>query len=130
MKDGDNLNSTGKVDLMAFHFGALEDPQRLKVERHLLIDPELLTDYFDLKRILEAVGTVPNGPSLQLRSSLVHRIKAQRKPMIALAVGLAVAASAIFLFWSAQNSVLPSSIPKTGLLFDSSRELSPSSDVL
>ena len=87
------MNTVTKETLMKFYFGSLEETQRLHIEKEMLKDPEILLDYLDLKRELEAAAIVPQQPSPFLWKRLAP---AQKKKVwiFTVATGLAAAAAA------------------------------------
>jgi len=126
------MNYKVKSLLVPFYFGSIEEAQRLEVERELLIDTEILVDYLDIKRKMEAAQEVPQFPSRKLWQKLSKQISERKRVLISFSVGLAVAASlllcTVFIFKSKQVD-LPQS-QKREVLFDTSRELPASSNVL
>ncbi len=120
------MNREIEKSLTDFHFGELSEASRLHLERDLFCDPELLLNYFDLKRRIESAATVPQMPSPHLWDGLKE--KAQRKwnkKTLSISIGIAIAAGvALFLFFSAQNE------KGHGILFDGRDELSTNSTVL
>lgn len=118
--------------LRSFYFGSLSEPERLQVERELLCDNEVLVEYLDLKRQLEAAEILPQTPSPQLWQRL--SIQWDKKKVWVFSLGLALAASLALLFVfkfqpSTGPTLDPSPVP-TEILFDSSAELPVSSHVL
>jgi len=118
--------------LKSFHAGTVDENQRLKVERDLLTDPEILLDYLDMKRELEFASPVPQLPTQKLWQRLVTQIPRQRKTLISLSLGAAIAASLVivsFYFLRAKPELQKTSdAPK--VYFDSIHELSANSNVL
>ncbi len=118
--------------LLSFHFGAIEEEERLAIERELLVDSERLLDYFDLKRQLEAAGAVPSGPSSALWGRLVPHAVRHRRVLISFSVGAAIAAGiAAHLLLQPNRELNNYEPPKINrVLFDASAELPASAGVL
>jgi hypothetical protein len=124
--------------LLAFYFGSLSEEERLKVERDLLTDVEVLTDYLDLKRDLEAAPLPSKQPSSALWERLKPKTVQRRRLYLSLSIGAAVAAGfALILFLQPQPQPQPKPKPTelmqpsaAKVLFDSSAELPASSGVL
>jgi hypothetical protein len=117
--------------LMPFYFGAVEENERLEIERELLSDPEVLLDYLDLKRKLEAAGTVPQAPSPFLWKRLAQNFTPKQKRAFA---WIAAAAAAAFVSWTVFHSLQTTpdespSIPSQ-ILFDRGGEQSAVSNVI
>jgi hypothetical protein len=119
--------------LLSFYFGALEEEQRLLVERELLTDSEILVDYLDLKRKLESAQEVPQVPSQKLWLQLREKLEPRKKMIFSLSLVAAIAASvllfSIFVYKSKSADLGPSHRANE-ILFDSNRELPESSNVL
>jgi hypothetical protein len=116
--------------LLPFYFGAIAESDRLLVERELITDSEVLVDYLDLKRSLEAAETIPST-SGRTWSRLQSRLQPHRRLVISASLGAALAASislAVFLH-KPKTSEEPSRVHNE-ILFDSSSELPASSSVL
>lgn len=115
--------------LTSFYFGALDEKDRLDVERELLSDPELLLDYLELKRSVEAAAPVPQTPSASFRRRLQAALPPRRRRVLQWAAG---AAAALLLLWSAFHfSDHETDEPfRNGVLFDRGGEHSPVSNVL
>lgn len=124
--------------LTSFYFGALDEKQSLEMERALLENPDLLIEYFDLKRSIEGQQTIPSSPS----PFLFHRLQRQlsstnksqmQKFFIYLSLTGAVAAGIFALTTQLMNPSPPSG-PKTHLpqeyIFDGSNELFVGRNVL
>lgn len=129
------MKSENRSILVPFYFGAIEDSARLTVERELLTDSELLVDYLDLKRELEAAFAVPEGPSAALWERLRPRTRAARRRLAVAAIGVALAAGVALCFEVAHpaRSARPraaSPAPAATGVLDSSGELSADSGVL
>ncbi len=60
------MKSKIKSLLLSFHFGSIEDSDRIWVERELLTHPDVLVDFLDLKRSLELTEPIPSGPETRL----------------------------------------------------------------
>jgi hypothetical protein len=120
--------------LLAFYFGSLSEEERLKVERDLLTDVEVLTDYLDLKRDLEAAPLPSKQPSSALWERLKPKTVQRRRLYLSLSIGAAVAAGfALILFLQPQPQPKPTELMQPSaakVLFDSSAELPASSGVL
>jgi hypothetical protein len=120
--------------LLAFYFGSLSEEERLKVERDLLTDVEVLTDYLDLKRDLEAAPLPSKQPSSALWERLKPKTVQRRRLYLSLSIGAAVAAGfALILFLQPQPQPKPAELMQPSaakVLFDSSAELPASSGVL
>ncbi len=117
--------------LIPFYFGAIEDEKRLIVERELLSDPEILVDYFDLKRKIESAKEIPNGPSQQLWYKLNQGFQPCKKIIYSLSFGLAAVGLlffAILLFKGNKTEQMPTN--QGEILFDLNRELPANSSVL
>lgn len=118
--------------LQAFYLGTLTEADRLEVERDLLVDSELLLDFFELKRESENVRPVPSGPSPQLWQKLV-RTRPSRRQALWLSAAAGAAAATLALFWSLQQNAAVENLPaplQTKVIFDSSAELPVTSNVL
>lgn len=123
-----------KSFLLPFYFGSVNEDERLKVERELLIDTSLLTEFLDLKREIESAEAIPSGPSYSVWYSIKSKLIAKKKVIIP-AFGVAVFASIIaILIFVDLNSTVPNKHEpakgRTELIFDSSSELPASSNVL
>ena len=73
------MNSKIKSLLMPFYFGAIEENERVQVERELLADTEVLVDYLDLKRNLERAHEFNTLPSAQVWARFEERFVTKRK---------------------------------------------------
>lgn len=118
--------------LLPFYFGSISEEERIHMERELLTDSEVLTDFLDLKRDLEAAGLIVNSPSENLWQNLKPKTIQQKRFYISLSLGAALAAgiAIIVLIQSqpkARELIQP---PISQTLFDSSSELPASSGVL
>jgi len=118
--------------LTPFHFGAVSDAERLLVERELLIDSEVLTNYLDLKRQLELAAEIPPEPSPALYRRLQAQIKPRRKLILALsfAAGLAAAGIAVATVFFAEPETKTRQTNSSPILYDSGGELSAGTNVL
>lgn len=124
--------------LIPFYFGAIESKERLSLERDLLSDPELLLDYFELKREIESAEAIPAFSSEAVFARLVKRIESPRTMAFGTLVG-AIAASVLLAWYfgvlpGVQNSAIllqgqKESGSQKALFFDASGELSHSSGV-
>jgi hypothetical protein len=124
-------------NLLPFYFGAIDDNERLKFEQQMLVDPEVLLDYLDLKRRIEGAAAVPQKPSPALWNRLVPKVRLSRKSKITLALGFAVAmaASIVVAFLILQKTASIDSSTSAGIqghsiLFDSDSEQFAHSNVL
>lgn len=117
--------------LLPFYFGSVNDQERLLIERELLLDSEILVDYFDLKRKIEAAQEIPQLPSPRVWQRLSLQIK-PRKGLI-LSVGLGLAASfiimAMIFLKTKPLEVIPSEA-QGEILFDTRGELPANFNVL
>ena len=126
-----NLNSNLVRELLLpFHSGNIDEKNRLRVERELFIDPELLTEYLDLKREAEGARELPI-PSPKGYRRLLAQIPQRKKFFLSLSVGAAIAAGVFFFLYlhSAQQSG-SSGKNSHEILFDSNREPSVTANVL
>ena len=123
------LNSKIKDLLLPFYFGSIAETERIKVERELLTDTEVLVDFLDLKRSLEAAETIPNGPSVNLWTKLSQHSKFQKKAIWTLSFGAGLAAAIALVFVFNKTSDF-SKTKGQEILFDSSSELPVNSSVL
>ncbi|PIT99472.1 MAG: hypothetical protein COT74_10760 [Bdellovibrionales bacterium CG10_big_fil_rev_8_21_14_0_10_45_34] len=126
------MNFKLKKLMLPFYFGSVTEAERLLVEREILGDPEVLIDYLDLKRKVEGADCVAAQPSPSLWKRLAPTTSKQKKAWLLLSLGTAAAACLTFLFVSrpvpeTTEFVQPSA---NRALFDSSSELSASSNVL
>ncbi len=115
------------MNLENFYFGALEESDRLKIEQELLTDTETLVEYLDLKRKIEFAKEIPAMPSPSLWRRLQAEIKPRRKLILSLSLAAGLAASVLIAAMFLSNKTETTSTP---LLFDSTSELSASSNVL
>ena len=116
--------------LMPFYFGSIDDEKRLIVERELLTDPEILVDYFDLKRKIESAEEIPNGPSQKLWYKLKQKLEPRQKVIYSLSLGLAAVGLLFFAILLFKMEKLEQSTSQGEILFDLNRELPASSNVL
>lgn len=114
-----------KSTLTAFYFGSLPEIDRLAIEKQMLCDPEVLLDYLDLKREMEAAELIPSVPSNNLRSRLLSRLAVSKRVRYTLVLGLALAAIAVLIFFC--NHLRTEA---DGTLFDSGGEQFSHSNVL
>lgn len=117
--------------LLPFYFGSIEHEDRLSVERDLLTDTEVLVDYLDLKRKIEAAEEIPSAPSLKIW----HRLQAQmpsQRTLLKFSLGAAAIACLILLsvIYFRPISDNPDGSSHKSFLFDSNSELSANSHVL
>ncbi len=125
------LNEKARSLLVPFYFGSIADNQRILVEQQLLLDTEVLLDYLDLKRSLEAAPEIPGVPSPAVWSRLRERVVTRKRLFISLSFGaVAVIAVFIFLYRSALTDIKSIDQNKSEMLFDSLREHSMNSNVL
>ena len=125
------MKSLNHERLLPFYFGAVEEAERLEVERLLLTDVELLLNYLDLKRQIESAAEIPKGPSPRLWQRLKRPVLA-RPRLLAFTVGLALVASFVLvtmMFFKPALNPRARTMPDK-ILFDSSSELSATSNVL
>lgn len=118
--------------LLPFHFGSLSEEERLHVEQELLTDSEVLTDYLDLKRDLEASSLFMTAPSYSLWERLKPKTQKQKRFYLSLSIGAAVAAG-LAIIVAIQSDPKPTELVQPSVskvLFDSSSELPASSSVL
>jgi hypothetical protein len=127
------LSQDIKSLLLPFHFGSIEDKDRIYVERELLTDSEVLVDYLDLKRSLESAELVPQAPSPSVGFKLQQQVQAKKRFIISISFGAAVAASVlaafIFLKQTSQET-RPQIQSSEEILFDTRTELPANSGVL
>lgn len=57
-------------ELVGFHFGVLEAPDRAQVERHLATCPACLGEFLSVKRDVELSAAVEERPRAQVKSKL------------------------------------------------------------
>lgn len=122
-----------------FYHGNLSEEDRLEIERQLLIDPEFLLDYLDLKRQHEAALKMPQKAPHQVWVYLSQRWAPPKK--LWLPLGLASLASSLFVFFIFFKDDFPVVTPaklhsdrqtemKSPILIDSSSQVPMSSGVL
>jgi hypothetical protein len=118
--------------LLPFYFGSVTDEERLLVEREMLTDTEVLVDYLDLKRSLEAAPLSALQPSALLWQRIKPKNPAQKKVWISFSIGAALAAGiALALLFRGGSETPELTQPSANrALFDSSSEHSASSGVL
>ncbi len=117
--------------MLPFYFGSIDDQSRLAVERELLTDSEILVDYFDLKRKIEAVQQVAPEPSRRLWYRLQAQLQPRKKLIYSLSLGFALTLGAIILAtFVLKPTTDQSPLSDHKILFDSNSELSASSNVL
>jgi hypothetical protein len=126
--------NTGHIKnlLLPFYFGSVDNQERILVERELLTDPEILVDYLDLKRNIESAEAIPQNPSHSLWLKLRSKLEPRKKTLLSISFAAAIAAS-LFIGWifiSKPKPQLSAPINGNAVLFDSSRELPVSSNVL
>lgn len=122
--------------LVSFYFGAVTETERLQIEQQLLLDPEVLVNYLDLKRSVENTGAIPQTPSPHIWTKLQAKMTTKRTA--AWVFGFAVAAAAILLivnlqlFFPGAESVQSqfTEVSPGKIIFDSSSELPAGSNVL
>ena len=103
-------------ELIAYHFGELEDPARARLEAHLLSCPGCLRDFLALKRALETSELTPSAAAkARLREAVVRSIAQPRigwswweRPV---AVGFAVAAVTVATFATVSLAASPGAAP-------------------
>lgn len=119
--------------LLPFHFGSIEDNDRILVERELLIDSEVLVDYLDLKRALESAQAIPQSPSKATWLKLQEKVQAKKKYIIPMSFVAALAASvfiAVMFFRQPDQAPVNSNYSSGEILFDTRTELPANSNVL
>jgi hypothetical protein len=127
------MKEKNKSSLLSFYFGSISESERLDVERELLIDPGLLTEFFDLKRKIESAEQIPSGPSVNVWHALQAKLSVKKKFIFPIAFGAAIAASVIaFLIFLdvPKKEQIESRKSQVELIFDSGSELPVSSNVL
>jgi len=125
------MNDNLKKRLLLFYFGAIEEEDRILVERELLTDTESLVDYLDLKRSLEAAEEIPSYPSPLLWNKLQFHLSPRKKLFFSLSIGALAASLIVFSIYFYKSNELDSSrVHQNQILFDSSRELPVNSNVL
>ena len=68
-------------ELVAYHFGMIEEDKRLDVEKHLLECPECLRDFLALKRSMETSDERPSsGAKERLRAAVAREVARPRVP--------------------------------------------------
>ncbi|MNJ96718.1 hypothetical protein D3C87_144490 [compost metagenome] len=123
------MKDRNKNSLVEFYFGTLEDSQRLQIEKDLLLDPEMLLDYLDIKREIENAALIPQQPSPFLWRRLQPLVK-KKSFYLTVAAGLIAASLACFYLIHTSKVEENSLINDSGILFDSGAEHSFTSDVL
>lgn len=108
-----------RSELVAFHFGEIEDATRASIETHLCVCTRCLTEYLDIKRDVETAGAIPL-PSVASRDRLRRAVAAATRvtPPRAwwerpLALGVAAAAVWLSLFAAHRVSTVAGSAPHT-----------------
>lgn len=124
------MNLKLKKLLIPFYFGSIEDGNRLLVERELLTDAEMLIDYLDLKRKLEAAVELPQAPSLTLWNKLQEQIEPRKKMIFSISLGTLLVASIVLFFVFKSEQIDQSPSMRAEILFDSNSEHPASSIVL
>ena len=120
-------------NLLPFYFGSIDDQERLKIEQKMLVDPEVLLDYLDLKRQMESAALVPQQPSRALWNRLQPKLSRRSRITIALGFAVAVAASIVLAFLILQKPAANETSGATmgeKILFDSDSEHFSHSNVL
>lgn len=105
-------------DLVAYHFGEIEDAARSRLEAHLASCPRCLLDFFALKRSLERADLTPSpAAEARLRSAVAQHVQ-RPQPRTTwswwerpLAVGLATAAVALATFATVSLAASPGAAP-------------------
>ncbi|MGZ3634178.1 MAG: hypothetical protein ACXVB1_07680 [Pseudobdellovibrionaceae bacterium] len=123
------MKNQTKNSLVEFYFGTVENSQRLRIEKDLLLDPEMLLDYLDIKREIENATLIPQQPSPLLWRRLQPSLK-KKSFYITVAAGLVAATLACFYFIHTSKVEDNLLISDSGILFDSGAEHSVTSDVL
>lgn len=125
------MKSENQAQLLPFYLGSLDEQKRLQTERNLLLDPELLVDYFDLKRKMDQAESIPVLQSQKVWLRLKDQIPQRRKWILTWALGLAMTACLGFL---SMRFLFDHSTKKTQstteILIDSGSELPVTLNVL
>jgi hypothetical protein len=118
--------------LLPFYFGSVNEEERLFIEREMLSDTEVLVDYLDLKRQVEAATPLATQPSPHLWERLRPKTPAQRRAWLSLSIGAALATGLAFFFLlHSTTQITEINQPSINrAIFDSSSELPASSSVL
>ncbi len=121
-----------KERLLSFYFGSMSEKERLQIEHDLLVDPETLIEFLDLKRDLEASPLSTTNPSPSLWHRLKPKDKKQKRLYLSFSIGAAVAMGLVAIFINvSQPEPIELVQPEVSkVLFDSSSELPASSGVL
>lgn len=118
--------------LLPFYFGSIEDSDRLMIEKELLTNPDILLDFFDLKREIEAAQLIPQKPSYKVWDRLKKNIPPQKSYFLKLSLGMGIAliilCMSLFFIKSKDKNIL-TKMPNE-IIFDSNNELPASSNVL
>lgn len=67
-------------DLVPFHFGVIEEADRLRIEAHLVACPRCLCDYLALKREIETTRESDARPSERARDRLREAVAREVRP--------------------------------------------------
>lgn len=90
-----------RPDLIAFHFGEIEDQPRLRMEAHLLSCQACLREFLALKRSIETTEARPSETAREkLRDAVAREVASQRPPAWSWwqrPLAVAVAAAAVVL---------------------------------
>ena len=118
--------------LLPFYFGAIKDQDRIIVERELLTDSEVLVDYLDLKRNIEAAEEFPRVPSKVLWFRLKKYIEPKKKTVFSVTFGAVIAAAVLicWVFLTKSKYDFEPNLKSNEILFDSRNELPVNSNVL
>jgi hypothetical protein len=116
--------------LLSFYFGSLSDDDRLKIERRMLTDPEVLLDYLDLKREVEGAVEIPKVPSPAVWHRLKSKVVVSRRARLSLALGVGLAAAVVSILFVMSRPRQNSPRSHETILFDSGSEQFGHSNVL
>jgi hypothetical protein len=92
-------------ELLPFHLGALDDPERADIETHLASCQTCLGSLFALLRQVDRATTADERPSpavrRRLRKAIARRLAPREQRRLRIAVGAALAAAMLLaLLWS------------------------------
>jgi hypothetical protein len=110
-----------KSTLLSFYAGDVSASVRLEIERQMLTDPEVLLDFFEIKREAERAECVPQVTSPQVWQRLHAHLPKSRRARWTWALSLGLAAALALLLFSKNQSVSKAHVGKS-TLFDSSSE--------
>jgi anti-sigma factor RsiW len=105
-------------NLIPYHFGEIDDQERLTLEAHLACCPRCLHHLFALKRSLETASAIPSAAAkARLRTAVAQTVeRAQARARWSwwerpLAIGFATAAVALAAFATASLAASPGAAP-------------------